>query len=189
LSIVKNLVEMHGGSVRATSEGLGKGSTFIVSLPLGVVQQRDDGEERVHPRAAALATSRAKAGDVTLGGVSVLVVDDEPDARDVVRRLLTATGAEVVTAGSAAEALGMLEGRSFDVLVSDIGMPGVDGYELIRRVRMMGQGAAAIRAVALTAFARLDDRTRAMLAGFQMHLAKPVDARELIATVATLARK
>ena len=126
---------------------------------------------------------------IGLRGVKVLVVDDEPDARDVVRRLLTAAGAEVIAAASAAEALELLERHHPDVLVSDIGMPGEDGYELIRKVRMLGEGAGATRAVALTAFARLEDRTRAMLAGYQMHLAKPVDARELIVTVATLARK
>ena len=190
LSIVKNLVEAHGGSVLATSEGEGKGSTFRVTLPLSVVHQAGaGGQQRVHPRAAAVATATPTRGGTSLQGVRVLVVDDEPDARDVVRRLLATAGAEVITAASAVEALDLLERHQPDVLVSDIGMPDIDGYELIRKVRMIGKGTGAVRAVALTAFARLEDRTRAMLAGYQMHLAKPVDARELIVTVATLARK
>jgi CheY-like chemotaxis protein len=124
---------------------------------------------------------------LSLVGVTVLVVDDEPDARQLVRRVLADAGASVSAVGSAAEALEALEQSRPDVLVCDIGLPGQDGYELIRRVRMLGQGGARVQAVALTAFARLEDRTQAMLAGFQMHLAKPVDPRELVVTVASLA--
>ena len=186
LSIVKNLIEMHGGSIQAMSEGVGKGSTFLINLPLAVVHSAD--EERVHPR-SAIASSPTEVRGISLRGVKVLVVDDEADARELVRRVLATAGAEVSTAASAAEALQLIETHPLDVLVSDVGMPGEDGYELIRKVRMLGEGAGRIRAVALTAFARLEDRTKAMLSGYQMHLAKPVDARELIVTVGTLARK
>jgi CheY-like chemotaxis protein len=188
LSIVKNLVEMHGGSIRAMSEGPGRGSTFLVNLPLSVIQQSNEDREQVHPR-AAIAANPTDVRGISLHGIKALVVDDEADSRELVRRVLMAAGAEVVGAASAAEALALLDQYKPDVLLSDIGMPNEDGYELIRKVRMMGEGIGTIRAVALTAFARLEDRTRAMLAGYQMHLAKPVDARELIITVATLARK
>jgi PAS domain S-box-containing protein len=188
LSIVKNLVEMHGGSIHAKSEGPGKGSTFFVHLPLVVIHPDPDSMEGVHPR-AALADSPVEVRGLSLQGVTVLVVDDETDAREMVRRVLTAAGASVLTAGSTARALELLEQHHPDVLISDIGLQGEDGYELIRRVRMLGEGVGRIRAVALTAFSRLEDRTRAMLAGYQMHLTKPTDARELIVTVATLARK
>jgi CheY-like chemotaxis protein len=114
-------------------------------------------------------------------------VDDEPDAREMVRRALVASRAEVMVAGSAAEALEAIERFHPHVLVSDIGMPDQDGYELIRRVRMLGDGLGGVKAVALTAFARLEDRTRAMLAGFQMHLTKPIEPSELVVTVASLA--
>ena len=185
LSIVKNLAEMHGGSVAATSEGEGKGSTFVVHLPLAVVDPRA-AEERVHPR-GALSDGHFVVRGLSLSGVKVLVVDDDRDARDVLRRALADSGARVATASSVAEALDEVERFGPDVLVSDIGLPGQDGYELIRRVRMLGEGRGRVQAVALTAFARMEDRTQAMLAGFQMHLAKPVDARELIVTVASLA--
>jgi len=188
LSIVKNLVEMHGGGIRAMSEGLGKGSTFRVELPLLVVHSQDQESERVNPR-AALAEGPFQIGGISLKGGSVLVVDDEQDAREVIRRVLTAAGATVSAAGSAAEALQLLDQMTPDVLISDVGLPGEDGYELIRKVRMRGKAGGRIRAVALTAFARLEDRTKALMSGYQMHLAKPVDARELIVTVATLAGK
>jgi PAS domain S-box-containing protein len=184
LSIVKNLVEMHGGSIHASSDGPGKGSTFHVNLPVTVVR-RSAGEERVHPQ-AALSTERLDHRDIMLKSVKVLVVDDQKDAREMVRRVLAAAGAEVTTAESADEALNLIEDFKPDVLISDIGMPGEDGYELIRKVRMLGGGVGAVRAIALTAFARLEDRTKAMLSSYQMHLSKPVDAHELVVTVASL---
>jgi PAS domain S-box-containing protein len=186
LSIVKNLVEMHGGSIEAFSDGPGKGSTFRISLPVEVVH--DNEADRVHPR-DAVGPNLLEVRGISLQGVTVLVVDDEADAREMVRRVLAASGAEVTTAASAQEALALLEKKRPNVLVSDIGMGGENGYELIRKVRMLGEGAGRVQAVALTAFGRLEDRTRAMLAGYQMHLTKPVDARELIVTVATLAGK
>jgi len=186
LSLVKNLVEMHGGAIHATSEGEGKGSTFVVQLPVTVVHPPHETDERVHPR-PAITDAPADVGNISLAGTKVLVVDDERDAREIVRRLLTGAGAEVIVVASAAEALEAIERFRPHVLVSDIGMPDQDGYELIRRVRMLGQGLGRTPAIALTAFARIEDRTRAMLAGFQMHIAKPVEPGELIVTVASLA--
>ena len=187
LSIVKDLIEMHGGSIQAKSEGAGRGSTFLINLPLAVIHPMPADIERVPP--GSVITHPTEMRGISLRGVRVLVVDDEADAREMVQRVLVNAGAEVSTAGSAAEALHLIETLRLDVLVSDVGMPGEDGYELIRKVRMLGEGAGRIRAVALTAFARLEDRTKAMLSGYQMHLAKPVDARELIVTVGTLAGK
>jgi CheY-like chemotaxis protein len=184
LSIVKYLVEMHGGSIEAESEGEGRGSTFIVKLPVLVAQDGNDDEHR-HPQAAVGQTGSHEP--VSLRGVKVLVVDDEPDAREVLRHILSERGAEVMAAGSSAEALSVIERLGPDVLLSDIGMAGEDGYELIRKVRMLGDPAGRVPSIALTAFSRLDDRTRALLAGYQMHLAKPVDAGELTLTVAALA--
>lgn len=188
LSIVKTLIEMHGGSIQAMSDGIGKGSTFLINLPLMVIHPANADLERVHPR-SAITSGPALVDGISLQGVRVLVVDDEPGARALVQRVLTNAGAEVTMATSALEALQIIENRMLDILVSDVGLPGEDGYELIRKVRMLGGTAGKIRAVALTAFARLEDRTKAMLSGYQMHLAKPVDARELIVTVRTLAGK
>ncbi|MDB5328839.1 MAG: sensor hybrid histidine kinase [Phycisphaerales bacterium] len=188
LSIVKNLIEMHGGSISAASKGTGKGSTFLINLPVAVVHTQRAETDRVHPH-ATLSDTPFEVRGITLEGVKVVIVEDEQDSRDVLERLLSSSGAEVSIATSAAEALALLERVRPHVLVSDIGLPGEDGYELIRKVRMLGDGLGNVRAVALTAFARAEDRTKAMLAGFQMHLAKPVDARELIVTVATLAMK
>jgi PAS domain S-box-containing protein len=175
LAIVRQLVELHGGSVRAESPGEGQGATFIVSLPLAV---SDQSEER----------RQTQTGDggrpVSLDGLRVLVVDDEADARDLLREILSGSHAEVAVAASAAEGLDVLERFQPHVLVSDISMPGQDGYELIRTVRKRGY---QLPAAALTAFARADDRRRALLAGFQIHLAKPVDPGELTAAVASLA--
>jgi PAS domain S-box-containing protein len=185
LSIVKQLVEMHSGQVRAKSPGEGLGSTFIVALPLAVI--RHDGERGVHPAAAA-ADAGPEAEPVTLDGLRVLVVDDDPDGRELVRRVLGASGATVVTAGSAAEGLEAVERERPDVIVSDIGMPGVDGYEFIRRVRALGRGrGGAAPAVAVTAFARSEDRRRALRAGYQSHVAKPMDAAELVEVIASVA--
>jgi signal transduction histidine kinase/CheY-like chemotaxis protein len=179
LSIVRHLVEMHGGTVRAHSDGLGQGARFVVSLPSASVQS-DPGEGSQFPAAysGGLAPS--------LKGVRVLVVDDEADSRDLVRVVLEKCEASVVTAASGAEALEELDRQSSDVLVSDIGMPGLDGYQLIRAIRQRGNG---MPAAALTAFARSDDRRRAMLAGYQLHVAKPFDPSELVAIVANLAAR
>ncbi|HJX26975.1 MAG TPA: ATP-binding protein, partial [Thermoanaerobaculia bacterium] len=178
LSIVKQLVELHGGTVRAESEGEGKGATLTVTLPLASVKH--DLDRRV-------VTSDQDWETPSLAGISVLVIDDEADARDLIRRILTEREAEVATASSAAEGVAAIRRKPPHVLLSDIGMPEADGYEFIRQVRALGEEFRRIPAVALTAFARSEDRRRSMLAGFQMHLSKPVEPSELAAVVASLA--
>lgn len=184
LSLVKHLVEMHGGSIEARSEGEGRGSTFIVKLPSVAVRPADT-EERSHPKEILAGT--VEPPKISLAGLKLLIVDDDRDSRELLRQVLAGCGADVVSAQSAREALELIEGFCPDVMVSDIGMPGQDGYDLIRRVRMLGEDASRVPAVALTALSRLEDRTRALLAGYQSHLAKPVDPNELMLTVASLA--
>ncbi len=189
LAIVKQLIELHGGTVRVTSGGRDHGTTFIVALPLTVLHAENEpsGEARRHPGAGALAAP-ALQRDIDLADVRVLVVDDEADARALVRRLLEERGANVTTNGSVAEALASLREGRFDVLVSDIGMPEEDGYALIRQVRALpAERGGGMPAVALTAYARSEDRMKAVLAGFQMHVTKPVEPAELLTMVASLA--
>jgi PAS domain S-box-containing protein len=183
LSIVKQLIELHGGNVRVTSEGEGRGATFVVTIPLAPVRMAG---KREHP-----TTSPSPAFDCeqfNLSGVKVLIVDDEPDARQLIKRMLVQCQAEVIVAANAAEGLALLTSERPNVIVSDIGMPERDGYQLIRDVRKLpaSQGGQT-PAVALTAFARSEDRTRAMVAGYHMHISKPVEPQELLATVARLA--
>jgi signal transduction histidine kinase/ActR/RegA family two-component response regulator len=186
LAIAKQLVELHGGTIRATSPGNGQGSSFIVQLPLMVVHAQPGDAERLHPRAAA-GIVPAAASRSQLQGVKVLVVDDEPDARELIKRVLEDCKAQVLTAGSAAEAMPILLQQKPDVLLSDIGMPQVDGYDFLRQVRAMtAQSGGKIPAIALTAFARSEDRTRALMSGYQVHVSKPVEPAELVATVASV---
>ena len=184
LAISKQLVELHGGSIRAQSAGVGAGATFTVTVPLAAVDA-DAAQEapRQHPRAPADA---ALEEDIRLDGVTVLIVDDEPDARHVLQRVLQSRGATVSVAESSATGITFLRQHLCDVIVSDIGMPDQDGYSFLQRVRAL-PGRAEIPAIALTAFARSEDRIRAMLAGFQLHMAKPVEPLEFIAMVAALA--
>jgi PAS domain S-box-containing protein len=180
LSIVRRIVELHGGRVHARSAGRGQGATFIVELPLRSTQPGDPADSGDVYEAAGSAGQ--------LAGVRVLVVDDDADARLMTRRLLEGPGAEVEAAASADEALAMLAARPFDMLVSDIGMPGGDGYELLRRLRAAEASPnREVPAIALTAYARMQDRVRALQAGFQRHLAKPVEPAELLDAVAALA--
>jgi hypothetical protein len=189
LSIVKQLVELHGGCVTVRSAGLGQGSTFVVALPLTAVHAGfEPAATRHHPRATPAALAPIDDAGADVAGVRVLVVDDEPDARALVQRLLRDRGAVVAVAASAAEAMACLDGARFDVLVSDVGMPEADGYELIRRVRALGVAAGGnVPAIALTAYARAEDRVRAIAAGFQMHVTKPVEPVELLTMVASAA--
>jgi signal transduction histidine kinase len=183
LSIVKHLVELHGGEVHAESPGRGHGSRFTVLLPLVPItapQERDD--ERLRPA----RRTAAPADPVDLRGVEVLLVDDEPDARELMDRVLADAGARVRLAASVDEALAAWRAHRPDVLLSDIGMPGEDGYSLIARVRQLTPEGVRVPAIALTAFARADDRRKAMLAGFQMHISKPVEPGELTAAIASL---
>ncbi len=189
LAIVKQLVELHGGSIHVDSAGLGEGTAVRVMLPLTAIRPADHPHEleRRHPHAGP-AAAPISSEPLNLDGVKVLVVDDELDARNLVKRLLEDRDATVWTAGSAKEAFDLLLAERPDVLVSDIGMPGEDGYALIRRVRALprDQGGAT-PAMALTAYARSEDRQKVIIAGFQLHLAKPVEAGELLALVASLA--
>lgn len=185
LSIVKHLVELHGGSVRARSDGKDQGATFTVSLPLMAVQ-RGSGEARVHPRSPKAASLDFKGVDLT--GIKILVVDDQVDARELVARILADCNAQVVIAGNAEDAVALVESERPNVLVSDIGMPDVDGFELLRRIRALGEARGGkVPAIALTAFARSEDRTRALRSGFLVHVSKPVEPSELIASVASVA--
>ncbi len=190
LAIVRHLVELHGGTVRVKSPGDGEGSTFLVALPLSIAHLTPAEAQRVHPAAETVGEDPCEENSaLDLRGIRVLVVDDEPDARETMRQILEHCNAEVETAGSAAEAIHRLEKWRPDVLLSDIGMPGEDGYELVRRVRELpAERGGRTPAAALTAFARVEDRRRALRAGFQMHLAKPVDIQELATVVVSLAR-
>jgi signal transduction histidine kinase/ActR/RegA family two-component response regulator len=182
LSIVKQLVELHGGSVRAESPGEGQGTTFTVSLPVrqGAVPALPP--DVAHDAAQALPAQSRE--DAVLTGLKLLVVDDEADARELVGRLLSDCGADVLSVDSASAALQAMEAWRPDLLLSDIGMPDQNGYQLLQRVRAMPDASGgAIPAIALTAFARPEDRNRALEAGFQMHVSKPVEQAELLAAV------
>jgi PAS domain S-box-containing protein len=182
LSIVQNLVQFHGGTVRAESDGEGHGATFTISLPLAAPPVLL--ETALGPTAS---TKRVTDG-VSLAGTCVLLVEDEADAAAFVKQLLEDYGAVVVIATSARQALEIIETTQPDILISDIGLPEMDGYELLEQVRRKeAADGAGIPAIALTAFARSEDRTRALLAGYQAHLAKPIESTELVATVASFA--
>ena len=187
LSIVRHLVEMHGGTVNAASEGEDRGATFTIRLPAMSVRPLTTQGKREHP----LVETRAPLDDLgDLRGVHVLAVDDEEDSLDLLRTVLEIAGARVTTARSGQAALELIESERPDVLVADIGMPMMDGFQLIGRVRgMADKGLRDIPAAALTAFSRSEDRTKALQSGFEMHLAKPVDPGELVASVVTLVRR
>jgi CheY-like chemotaxis protein len=185
LSIVKQLVELHGGHVSATSAGEGLGATFVVSLPMVAVH---GDENRKHP--TSRYNTELECQDIELDDLRVLVIDDEPDARELIRRVLSQCNAHVITASSAEEGLKILQAQRPDLIVSDIGMPEKDGYQFIREVRSLSASdGGRTPAIALTAFARSEDRTRAMRAGYQVHISKPIEPQELIATVESLAVK
>jgi PAS domain S-box-containing protein len=187
LAIVRHIVEMHGGTVNASSPGEGSGATFRVRLPLMIVHQETMNKRREHPRTERLAPLGA-LGD--LGGVRVLAVDDEEDALTLLRVVLEAAGAAVTTVASPVDALERIEAIRPQVLIVDLGMPVMDGFELIGRIRASTDPEIRdVPAAALTAFARSEDRTKALRSGFEMHLAKPVDPGELVASVATLFRR
>ncbi|MGQ0506265.1 MAG: hybrid sensor histidine kinase/response regulator [Myxococcaceae bacterium] len=187
LAIVRHLVELHGGSVSATSEGEGQGATFTVRLPLRVIQVEEREESWMATQANEVEeTANAEAG-VSLEGIRVLFVDDTPDARELFTELLSLHGALVTAVESAALAIEELGRSEFDVLVSDIGLPAEDGYSLMRRIRELpATQNGRIPAIAVTGFARAEDGKRALDAGFQNHLAKPVEPIELMSLVASL---
>jgi signal transduction histidine kinase len=186
LSIARSLAELHGGTLRADSPGANRGAVFTLTLPL-TSHAPAHPEPHAEPAPAAPATPprprRGRADLPDLNGLRIVVVDDEPDARLLLRKLLENSNALVTAAASAREALDALPNVQPDLLISDIGMPDMDGYGLIRAVR---KGGNRLPAIALTAFARAEDRTRAMLAGYQVHLTKPLEPAELLVAVATL---
>lgn len=187
LAIVRHLVELHGGQVRAASPGRGQGTTFTVQLPMSVFPPAVTPGQR--PRHATEASPLA-ASNLSLKGLRVLVVDDEPDTLETLRMILEQRGAKVHTAISAARALEDLESWLPEVLVSDIGMPRQDGYDLIRNIRALGpERGGHVPAVALTAYARDEDRAQILAAGFQMHIHKPAEPSELLAAIAGLAKR
>ena len=187
LSIVRHIVEMHGGTVTAASEGEGRGSTFRVRLPLMIVHSQSVREPTEHPRTAKQAPL-SRLG--RLDGIRVVAVDDDRDALQLLRVVLETAGADVVTFASPVEGIERVADINPHALVVDVGMPQMDGFDFIRRIRSSPERSVRdIPAAALTAFARSDDRTRALESGFEMHLAKPVDPGELVAAVATLVRQ
>jgi CheY-like chemotaxis protein len=184
LSIVKHLVEQHGGTVSVASEGEGCGASFTVSLPLAT--GATGGARLAH--ALQLPLPPAAPADASLrdlNGLRVVVVDDEIDARDLIKRILSDCNATVFTAANADEALTLVERERPGLLISDIGMPDVDGFELLAKVRALGSGRGGrVPAIALTAFARSEDRLRALESGFRDHVSKPVEPAELVRAVA-----
>jgi PAS domain S-box-containing protein len=179
LSIVKHLVELHGGTIAAESGGIGQGATFTVLLPSSAA-------------AVTAAPSDARPRDPlasheSLNGIRILVVEDDPDTCEFLTRFLTGYGARVVIARSAAEALAQIDG-DVEIILGDIGLPDVDGYDLMQRIRKLPANAGGVTpAIALTAYARTEDRMRAFNAGYQAHLAKPIDTAELVATISSFA--
>nr|MDQ3820955.1 response regulator [Acidobacteriota bacterium] len=188
LAIVKHLVELHGGSVEADSAGEGLGATFTIRLPLAAARERTVRERR---HSGSLWPNESGEREInalpSLGGVRVLLVDDDEDTLNMLKIMLTESGAKVETARSAPEALDTMQWYEADVLVSDLAMPDEDGYSLISKVRELEKrGRKAIPAVALTAFVRVNDRARALSAGFNMFVPKPVELNELVMAIASL---
>src|SRR5262249_32827994 len=183
LALVKHLAELHGGGVRAESPGEGRGATFVVKLPMALAETTAD-----HIARHQVATSDDRVPQTALHGLRVLVVDDDVEALDLASAILSGAGAIVGVSPTAAGALAILSEWRPDVLVSDIEMPGEDGYSLIRKVRALSasQGGAT-PAVALTAYGRTNDRVLSLTAGYNMHVPKPVDPGELTAIIASVA--
>ncbi|HEX7447149.1 MAG TPA: ATP-binding protein, partial [Pirellulales bacterium] len=185
LAIVRHVVELHGGQVSAASDGTGHGATFVVRLPVAAVAT-DGQSNRAEPTAARVPAASSPPTDLT--GLRVLVVDDEPDGREMIGKVLRLYGAEVDVASTVREALALFDQSPPHVLVSDIGMPGQDGYDLIRLVRQLPAARGGrVPALALTAFAREEDRLRALSSGFQLHISKPFEPAELASGVSHLA--
>ncbi len=196
LSIVKQLTELHGGTVRVTSPGVGKGAVFTVTLPVGEppAASRPESVQAINealapaPQAGETAVHDGHTRGSTLKGVELLLVEDDPDQRNLLRHVFEQQGASVRVADDADRGLELLRARPPQVLVSDIGLPGMDGYEFLRRVRELPPASGGkVPAVALTAFARAEDRQLALRAGFQTHVTKPAEASELINVIANLA--
>lgn len=183
LAICKQLVELHGGTIRAASQGENLGATFFVDLPLSIIQIDQEQEKRTHPTAPV---HPEPLNLPRLDGVHIFIVDDEPDARELMRRVLEDQGAQVTDFTSAEDLLVALESTKPSLIVSDIGMPKMDGFQFMRALRAAELSNQRIPALALTAFARAEDRKRSLLAGYQAHLAKPFDVAEFLLVVADL---
>jgi signal transduction histidine kinase/response regulator RpfG family c-di-GMP phosphodiesterase len=187
LAIVRHLVELHGGTIKVHSEGKGRGATFTIELPLRIGIRKSEMEAEAQPAPGEDAAQAFKLSPV-LKGLRILVVDDEADSRELITAVLAQCGAQVKDCESASEALDALQAWGPDLLISDIGMPVEDGYSLIKKIRALEeQQHGRIPAVALTAYASPEDRTRALAAGFQMHLAKPLEPEELVTVIASVA--
>ena len=185
LAIVRHLAELHGGTVRASSEGLGTGSTFTVSLPLQAPETPDE-ESPSSPSSAARSTPSISEA-CPLGDVRVLVLNDDADMRDLIAMILEDAGARVTRTSSVREAIAAIAERCPDVALSDLGMPGEDGYGFVKRVRASTDPVVrSLPLVAMTAYARAEDRHRVLDAGFQRHIAKPIEPAELVVTLAQL---
>ena len=188
LAIARHLVELHGGIVTARSDGIGMGAEFIVEVPIRDTKEARTREEVEHNGAATASGSASVMP--SLKGLRVLVVDDEADTRDVVTAILEKAGAQPAGVASAAAAIELIPHWRPQVLVSDIGMPEEDGYTLIRKVRALGKECGGeIPAVALTAFARTNDRLKVLSSGYQMHVPKPVEPMELVTVIASLVKR
>jgi CheY-like chemotaxis protein len=188
LAIARQLAELHGGTITASSDGIGTGATFTVKLPLMILHQfKSHSPQRQHPHTDRTVPHLETAPRID--GVRVLAVDDEPDSLNLLRAVLEGAGASVTTARTGAEALTSLGTERPDVLVADVGMPGMDGLQLIRAIRQMDEPVRSIPAAALTAYARSQDRITSLASGFHMHLVKPIDPLELVVAIATLAPK
>jgi signal transduction histidine kinase/ActR/RegA family two-component response regulator len=186
LAIAKQLVELHGGTIDVASDGLGRGATFTVKLPLMIIRGATS-EHRPHEHPGADRRPPSLEIAPRLDGVHVLAVDDEPDALNLLRSVLEGAGATVTTSGSGPAALDAVRQQAPDVMVADIGMPGMDGLQLIRAIRQLDEPLRSTPAAALTAYARSQDRITSLASGFQMHLVKPVDPLELIVALSELA--
>jgi CheY-like chemotaxis protein len=190
LAIVRQLVELHGGTVHAASEGEGRGATFTIRLPILTTAAPAERWSARRERRSAVAVNSPQPRSQRLDDLHIVVVDDQADGRTLTSQVLTEAGASVTAVASAREALHqVLEGQQPDVLVSDIGLPEEDGYALVRQIRQHeAEHGGFLPAIALTAFTRAEDRTHILASGFQAHVSKPLDPAELIAAVAAVAR-
>jgi signal transduction histidine kinase/ActR/RegA family two-component response regulator len=183
LAIVRHIVELHGGTVTAESKGVGQGATFRITLPVRALQLPHRDQD------APTVPVDSLADDIVLDRIRVMIVDDEAETRELLKIMLASHGAEVTVCASGSDSLSQINEWKPQVLVSDIGMPAMDGYSFIRKVRSLESELHAVPAIALTAYARAEDRMRALSAGFQMHVPKPVEASELVMVIASLVKR
>jgi PAS domain S-box-containing protein len=189
LALVRHLVELHGGTIKAESEGINKGATFTVQLPIMVeIDVEKSRKEKIAENSEAKRREEIEAVP-NLNRMRILIVEDDADTKDMLATILKEFGAEVESTNSVAEALESFSRWDFDMLISDIGLPDEDGYSLIEKIRNSGSNKSRIPAIALTAYARAEDKTKAISAGYQLHLAKPINLTELITAISTIAKQ